>query len=218
MPIIWREKRTIEGKQFDGLVVFKSVRLVTEEGEREARLIDDLLSREMAKAVEELNSLDLLELRGKPGVLKLWYEVGRRLSFVDEIHIEPEDDRKFIWRALYDHAAGLVPGSPKKRANERLLNSHFYYCYLVGKLPWRFVESGGNWTAWVEFLDSERIRNDQRIIGWLGEKEKNVPGSKQNWLRPLTREIRRRFSTVDTTVLTEEELYAELEGVFAQVY
>ena len=151
-------------------------------------------------------------------MLKLWYEVGKRLGFIDEIRVEPEDDRKFIWRALYDHAGEFAPGTPKRRANERLLNSHFYYCYQIGKLPWLFVESGGNWTAWVEFLDSERIRNDPRIIEWLGEKGKDVSGSKQNWLRPLTREIRRRFSSIDTTVLSEEELNSELLEVFNEVY
>jgi hypothetical protein len=138
--------------------------------------------------------------------------------------IEPPEDRKIIWRDLYDHAPDLVPGPGRSRSERG--DGHFLYCAMLGRLEWDFVKSAGDWTSWTEFFDSERIRDDHRVLEWLAARsglhrspdwDRYTDSARQNWVRPLAREIRGRFRSRDTTVLTEAELYAELDEVFQAV-
>ncbi len=218
MAVIWREDRIIGGKQFAGVKVYKSDRFVTREAEGHAEQLDTALHDKLTAIEKDIRKLRLLDLKGKGGVLKLWYEVGQRLKFVDSLEVSPPEDKRYIWRALYDHAGDLAPGTPKVRANERWQNSHFFYCYRIGQFPWNFVEGAGNWTAWVEFFDSPRISQDSRIVEWLGSKTKVATGSKQDWLRKLTKEVRRAFQTTDTTVFSKDELYERLDAIFQKTY
>ena len=219
LAVIVREQRTIGGKDFLGLKVYKSGRFVTRSAEQKADALDKLLAKKMKEIESQVRKSGWLELKGKSGVARLWYEVGKRLAFVDRVSVEPEEDRKYIWRALYDHAGDLAPGPPNKRAEERYQTSHFYYCYRLGRFPWSFVSAAGNWTAWSEFFDSERIRADDRIIKWLGSKARKAhPKGLQDWLRSLTREVRRKFKNWDTREMSLEDLSTELEECFNQVF
>lgn len=219
MAVIIRENRTIGGKNFSGVKVFKSERFVTRDAEKKAEELDILLANKMRDLEWEVRTKGWLELKGKAGVVKLWHEVGKALSFIEKVSVEPEDDRKYIWRALYDHAGDLAPGTPNKRAEDRYLTSHFYYCFRLGRFSWDFVEKAGNWTAWVEFFDSERIRADERIINWLGSKARDEqPKGLQDWLRALTREVRRKFKNWDTREMITDDLNNELEECYAQVF
>lgn len=218
MAVIIREKRIIGGKEYPDVKVYKSDRFVTREARENAERLDNYLHEKMKEIENIMKKGSLLSLKGNPGVIRLWYEVGRRLSFVyDEKTIQSED-KKYVWRALYDHAGELAPGTPKVRANERWWCSHFFYCYQIGLFPWSFVKAVGNWTAWVEFLDSQRIRQDERIVKWLGMKAKKVSGGKQDWLRKLTKAVRHAFMNRDATVLTKDELHEELNKIFAETY
>lgn len=220
MAVIIREKRIIGGKEYPDIKVYKSDKdkFVTREAREKAEKLDKYLHENMKEIENLIKKENIISLKGKPGVIKLWYEIGKRLSFVyDEKTIQPED-RKYVWRALYDHAGELVPGTPKIRANERWWSSHFFYCYQIGLFPWSFVKAAGNWTAWVEFLDSQRIRQDERIVKWLGSKAKKVRGGKQDWLRKLTKSVRHAFMNRDTTILTRDELHEELNKIFAETY
>lgn len=218
MAVIIREKRIIGGKEYPDVKVYKSERFVTREARENAERLDKYLHEKMKEIENIMKKGSLISLKGKPGVIRLWYEVGRRLSFVyDEKTIQSEDT-KYVWRALYDHAGELAPGTPKVRANERWWSSHFFYCYQIGLFPWSFVKAVGNWTAWVEFLDSQRIRQDERIVKWLGMKAKKVAGGKQNWLRKLTKAVRHAFMNRDATVLPKDELHEELNKIFAGTY
>lgn len=218
MAVIIREKRIIGGKEYPDIMVYKSDRFVTREAQEKAEKLDIYLQEKMKKIENQMKKEGLISFKRKTGVIKLWYEVGRRLSFVyDEKTIQSEDT-KYVWRALYDHAGELAPGTPKVRANERWWSSHFFYCYQIGLFPWSFVKAAGNWTAWVEFLDSPRIRQDERIVKWLGMKAKKVVVDKQDWLRKLTKTVRHTFTNRDTTVLSKDELHEELNKIFAETY
>jgi hypothetical protein len=218
MAVIIREKRIIGGKEYIDVKVYKSDRFVTREAREKAERLDKYLHEKMKEIENLMKKENLISLKGKPGVIRLWFEVGRRLSFVyDEKFIQSED-RKYVWRALYDHAGEFVPGTPKVRANERWWSSHFFYCYQIGLFPWSFVKAAGNWTAWVEFLDSQRIRQDERIVEWLGIKSQKVVGGKQDWLRKLTKAVRHALMNRDSTVLTNNELYEELNKIFEDTY
>jgi len=215
MAVIIRETRTIDGKP-EKVKVFKTKRLLTGEFREQAEKLDGFLSKKLKGIRNEMKESGLLNLKGKRGdVLKLWYEVGKRLEFVMDTSIVTAEDREFVWRAIYDHAGSLAPGPVTKRAEREPETSHFSYCYMLSRFPWEFVEMAGDWTSWSEFFDRKETKNDRRIIEWLGKraKESNFK-SRQNWLRPLTKAIHREFEKKDTTVFSNEELFEILDKVF----
>jgi hypothetical protein len=215
MAVIIREERIIGGKKEKNIKVFKSDRLLTTEARKQAEELDDFLSQKMDDIAGELKGLDLVKLKGKRrGVLKLWYELGMRLSFVMDTAIVMPEDRRHVWRALYDHAGDLSPGTPKTRASKGYRN-HFSYCYKIGQLDWDFVNGAGDWSAWVEFHDSQVIRDDGRIIKWLGLKSKDSSITGRGWLRPLAKSIRNSFKGMDTSIFSEKELFEKLEKIYA---
>jgi len=218
MPVIIRESRKIAGKVYDNIKVYKTNRPLTTEAKKQAEELDDFLSKKLSDILNDVKKKDLLKLKNKPGVLKLWYEVGKNLTFINNTSIIPPEDRKYVWRAIYDHANELKPGQLNVRAINRPENSHFAYCYNLSKYTWDFVKNAGNWTAWVEFFDSLVLREDTRIIEWLGNIQNFSTGSRQNWLRKLTRKIRREFKNKDTKVFSDSELQNKLEEFLITVY
>lgn len=224
MAIIIKEKRQIAGREIEVKVYKTREAILSKEERRQAEELDTFLHQKMKQVESTLRKEGLLDLKGRKGVLRFWFELGKRLKFVDSSPLISEADRRWLWRALYDHAPELAPGPPSVRANERPENSHFYYCYrLATKFPdFSFVESAGDWTAWAEFLDSPSISNDQRIIEWLATKQEHAPRAKQDWLRRLTREIRHEFpnkgAKTDTLVFGDKELNECLEEIYARTY
>lgn len=226
MAVIIREKRKIAGKEQIIKVYQRNSEDILSKDERErADGLDHFLQKQMQAIERKLQKMGLLDLKGKRGVLRLWFELGKELGFIDKCTLIHETDKRWLWRALYDHAPNLAAGPPKVRANERPENSHFHYCYLLAKKfpDFKFVESAGDWTAWAEFLDSPSISEDHRIIEWLASKQHEYGTSaNQNWLRKLTRAIRHEFpykgAKTDTRLFSDAELVQRLESVFRQIY
>jgi len=153
-------------------------------------------------------------LRGRPQVLQLWYEFGSRLDFINDFKLSPTA-KKFIWRAIYDHTKKLYnhSGDIPIRFLRAPSTSEISYAYMIGSMEWHFVNSAGNWTAWVEFLDSEVMRTDNRIIEWIKDLQVKTP-LQGGFLRELNKAIRRRFSGVDTQSMDDSELIKILEHIF----
>jgi len=218
MAVIIRETRMIDGKP-ERVKVFKTKRLLTGELREQAKTPDEFLSKKVSEIEEEMKSTGLLKLKGKKGeVVKLWYEVGKRLDFVTDTSMVAAEDREFVWRAIYDHVRELHRGPIPERVKRDPETSHFSYCYKLSRFPREFVEMAGDWTSWSEFFDRKETKNDLRIIEWLGKKakESNV-SARQNWLRPLTKAIHKEFENRDTTVFSVEELYERLDKIFAEM-
>jgi hypothetical protein len=217
MAVIIREERTIDGKP-ETVKVFKTKRLLTGKLRKQAEKLDEFFSKKMKETEQEMKKTRLLKLKGKKGhVLKLWHEVGKRLNFVMDTSIISPEDREYVWRAIYDHAGELAPGSLTERVKRDPETSHFSYCYKLSRFPWEFVEMAGDWTSWSEFFDRKETKNDPRIIEWLGKKSKESDVSgRQNWLRPLTKAIHREFEKRDTSVFSIDELYERLEKIFSE--
>jgi len=176
--------------------------------------------RKKIKQIEqEMKDAGFLSLKREKGkAIKLWYEVGKRLEFVMDTSVVAAEDRKFVWRAIYDHAGELAPEPLAKRVARDPEMSHFLYCYKLSRLPWELVEMTVDWTSLSDFLGRKEVENDSRIIEWLGEKAKNsnVFG-KQNWLRLLTKRIHEKFQNTDTIVYSREELYENLDRIFKDI-
>jgi hypothetical protein len=226
MAVIVRESRVVGGQLRAGIKVYKSQRFVTAESRAQADRLDAELAASMTRITEQLRASGALQLKGRPGVVRLWWELGRYLQdLVPRLDVGREDDRPFLWRAIYDHAPELVPGKIGARA-DRLTNSHFYYCFQLGQFEWETVESFGDWTSWVEFFDSERIRNDPRIAEWLGSRIARPPsekwadlmrGNRMAWFRRLAKAIRTEFDRRDTTAMTRGELEQELDDLVGRI-
>lgn len=225
MAVIVREERRIGDGIVPGIAVYQSSRPVGTAARAQAQRLDLELGARMRWVTEEVRRDGWLALKGRPGVVRLWWEVGRRLrGFADDLDVGPEEDRQFLWRAMYDHAGDLVPGKVGARAG-RHLNSHFYYCYLLGRYDWQTVEAFGDWTSWVEIFDSLRLRDDPRVIDWLAARAgSNQPGwreyvgtNRMGWFRPLAKAIRARFANRDSRGLSIPELEAELDAVFDEL-
>lgn len=224
MAVIVRETRPIGGEART-VDVYLSTRPVGDAQREQALKLDESLRKGMAQLTNEVRDEGYLGLKGRPGVVRLWWEVGWRLRrLVDPLDVGPEEDRQYVWRAIYDHAPDLVPGAIGSRA-ARLLNSHFRYCYLLGAFDWATVRDFGDWTSWVEVFDSERIRNDPRIADWLVARVTR-PGpawatfaseNRMAWFRPLAKALRARFDHRDSGVLDVTELYAELDETASSV-
>lgn len=214
MAVIIREERTIGGKKFLGTKVYKTIKLaLTDTAKKQAEKLDEFLSKELHKIEKEAEKKGLLELKGKDGALELWFFVGTRLQFIDNPEIVLPEDKKYIWRAIWDHTKELAPGEINTRSGTN--RDHFLYCYRIAKFNWEIVECGGNWRAWVEFLDSPKINVDDRILDWVGIKMMQV--KEKNWVRILNRKLRRTLKNKDTSFLNKEELYELLERSWKEV-
>jgi hypothetical protein len=232
--VIVREEISVGGKRvLPKIYKSESQRPLTKSAKDQAQKLDDLIGTRMQHIESEMRTLKLLELKGHRGVLRLWYEVGKRLSFVESTDLVSNEDRKYIWRALYDHAGELAPVNPRPdqaaiaqyRRAENVRN-HFRYCYLIATKfsDIDFVESVGDWSSWIDLLDSPTIQHDERILEWIASKQ---PGplrhsTRKDWLRKIINGIRREFpaagAMTDTTVLDDDELKQRLETMYRKIF
>jgi hypothetical protein len=233
MAVIIREKRSIAGKEQIVKVYQRSSEDLLSKQEREqADELDLFLEQRMQAIEQKLQKMGLLDLKGKRGVLRLWFELGKQLGkFVERSNLVSAEDRKFIWRALYDHAGKLAPNPPyqgsnppqNRRADDP--RNHFRYCFLLAKKfpDFKFVENVGDWSSWIDLLDSPTIRNDERILEWIASKQQSsTEDSRVDWLRKIINGIRREFpaagAMTDTSVLSNKELKEKLEKMYRSVF
>jgi hypothetical protein len=222
MAVIVRERRVIGGQEFSDVKVFLSNKDAITKAERQrAEQLDSFLDETMRRTIKEAQRRGLLSLKGKPGVLPLWYFVGGQLAaFIDRPDIVPPEDKKFVWRALWDHAGELAPGdSDRKSRKVGLARDHWRYCYLVYKKSKGSIdhaERAGTWRTWVEFIDRVETRNDERILDWFERVVERAPP--KGWLRILTKAVHEDLNRVHTSVLTTEELEDRLERIWAHSF
>lgn len=225
MPVIVRETREIDGK-LQTVKIYRTDRLLTREAKEQAEKLDLLLQEKMKEIETAITKKNLLRLKGTRGVVKLWYEVGKSLSFANDPNTVLLEDQKYIWRAIYDHAGNLIPGPGRSRA-EHYERNHFRYCSLLANFDWDFVKAAGNWRSWVEFFDSEKIREDPRIIEWLQKRSSEQPnqewkefaeGAKPSMFRRLTKAIRQDLKDKETSVFSSSELFSKLDNIFNETF
>lgn len=218
IAIIVREEQTIGGETVE-VKVYKTDGPLTKAKREQAEELDKLIETRMAETIEEVRDKGLLALVGRPGVLKLWWHVGRRLQFLAETDMIGPNDWKYVWRAVHDHAGPLLTGPMPERTKNRPKTSYFRYMSLLGTLEWDQVLALETWTTWCEVFDSRPIREDVRIVRWLGTvTERRGEQGLQEWIRPLNRGIRNELKNTDTSVLPEGELHERLESIYQRVH
>jgi len=217
MAIIIRESKSLPNGEVAIVKQYISdISPLTGDLRKKAEEYDLLIEKKVVDIEEEIDKLNLFELRNRPQVLKLWYEFGKRLKFIDDFELSPTA-MKYIWRAIYDHTKKLYdhPREIPVRLLRAPTTSNLSYSYLIGNMDWEFVNAAGNWTAWVEFLDSEVIRNDKRIQKWIKDLQVRVP-LQGGFLRILNRTIRRNFDGIDAPSLPNDGLVAKLEEILEE--
>lgn len=216
MAVILRETLNIYGKEYPDRKIYKSSSgLVTKADEEKADELDRLIEEKVKEAKYVVAREGLVRRKGKKGVLKLWYTIGKALQFVGDPSVVSPEDRQFILEAIWYHmekqAPELIPGEQIKRRGT--YRDHFSQCYKLARFPWGAVEKGGNWSNWQEFFDSETDK-DERILTWIlrkTRKEKIL----NNWLKTFYRDLKKRVSGKVTTVFTDEELGRLLNEIWA---
>lgn len=205
---------------------YKSTRgAITAADKKLADQNDAELERKFRAIEVEMVKRDLLRLKKTRHVLKLWWELGRKLSFLRNMDVGDERDRIWLWRACYDHCGKLNPskdGTLSVRARNRLKSSHFRYAELLGRLDWSTAKAIGLWDSWSGICDSECFQNDERFVIWFEDRVRKPksPVSRllktrkhQDLFRDLAKRIRHRFKKMDTSVLSPKELFVELDEV-----
>ena len=216
MAILIRETRIIDGQEFCDVKVYKSDKFpISPNEEKQALKLDHFISELFIELLVKVKKNGLINLRNKPGVIELWYFVGNQLKFIDNPRLVEPGDKKFIWKAIWQHAGVLAPGEMKTRAGTN--RDHVLDCYKLAKYDWDLVISAGSWRTWIDFFDSPIMNNDF-VMEWF---EKRVPQFKKlgirNWLRKFLKCARNRFYNVDLSFLTRGEINGALDDVFDQL-
>jgi hypothetical protein len=206
-----------------GQKIYKTLGYMAYQDKERADKLDDFLRKEVSRMEERLATDGLLDLKGRPGAVKLWFNAGLELrklwSKVRRDFQLPDTFITIFLKAVYDNSIRLKPASSRA---ERLGNSLFYYCYLISGLPWEMVEASGNWGEWSDFLDSKRIRDDPRIVNWFIDRKvmdcwKERKLTRHKWFKRITKAIRNDLKQIDTTVLEKDELYEKLDKILLEV-
>jgi len=216
MAVIIREEKILDGKKFDDVKVYKSDRFpITSKEELEAEKLDEYLSNFFVSLNKEFKENGLIKLKGKNGVLELWYNVGQRLSFIDDPKILYPGDKKYIWSALWYHAGEIAPGDAKTRAGTS--RDHFSFCYRIAKYDREFVFSAGTWRDWMDFFDSPILSN-KYILEWFEKKSISIKKlGVKNWLRDVIKLIRNKYQNIDLEFLKKEEIFLELDIILDEI-
>jgi len=212
MAVIVRKK---DSSSNSDEIIYRNIKHPISEDEiKSAEKLDSFLSHKMHSINDDLLSRGLLD--SKQGDIKRWYALGEHLTtFVDNPSIIKIEDRmqdRYIWEALWFHSPlGVKPGP--ENTNTGTARDHFRLCYELQKIPFE-IAAQFTWSDWVNFLETPSVIDDSRITDWVWKK---LTGSKRNTLRYFTKVIRRQFRKRDLSVLSDKELFDELENAWSQV-
>lgn len=207
----------------DGRRIYKTLGYMAYEDKERADRLDSFLKKQVGQIEERLTAEGLMDLKGRPGAVELWFRVGLELRKLwDKVRKDfklPDTFITLFMKAVYDNSNRMKPASSRA---ERLRNSHFYYCYLIAGFPWERVEASGNWGEWSDFLDSKRIRDDPRILNWFVDRKvmdyrKEQRLTRHQWFKKITKVVRNELRHIDTRVLKKNELYQKLDKILLEV-
>ena len=200
---------------------YPSVEVVTQKKILDAELQDRKIKEKICSIEDNARKKSLLKLKGKKkDVVKLYHYVGSQLKpFIESLNLNL-DDKKYIWGAINYHAKELKLDGKIRLDRDRGHGNTWRYCIRLAE----YSEEDAfelDWTQWVELFDTTLAQNDSRIIDWIIStkreyyKGKEIDGGLQDWFRILRKSITNHISKkvkLDTTYLTEGELYAELNA------
>jgi len=211
----------------DGTIetTYPSVEASTPAQIEESKIVDIKIKEKICGIEDNARKKSLLQLKGKKkDVVRLYHYVGSELKpFLDGLKLNL-DDKQYIWGAINFHAKELKLDGKIRLDRDRGHGNTWLYCCKLAK----YSEKDAfelDWTQWVELFDTTLAQNDDRIIDWIiavkrKHYDKSRDGGLQNWFRILRKSVTEHISKkqkLDTTYLTKDELYAELDAALNAV-
>lgn len=148
----------------------------------------------------------------RPGDARMWRTLGEELDTICKIYsVENARERQWLWEAIQNlYASDFI----KKKERGRTRN-HFEYCYQLAQFPAEFSDQI-NWSEWVYFFDSRAVREEQRTVAWLKRKVETNTTVDRREFRRFIEKLNKRIQRLDTSVLTDDELFGIYDSVWNQ--
>lgn len=203
MAVIVRE--TIDlGAGPQEVKVFLPKGMLSKSEREQAERLDEYLSKLLPRIYEDMKKEGSLS---GPQLLK-WYNLGRRLQFVDDPSLVAPDDlqRDNIWRAIREHCPKELTPSLQRRGGrdtqperEGHRRDHYHCCYEAGKLSWESISKIQRWSDWMSLFEVPGILRDPRIPKLVIEAIAGIghPLTRPEF-RKLLKALRKPFSTRPT--------------------
>lgn len=149
----------------------------------------------------------------RPGDARMWRTLGEELGRICKTYsVENARERQWLWEAIQNlYASDFI--KKKERGKTR---NHFEYCYQLAQFPSEFSDQI-NWSEWVYFFDSRAVREDQRTVVWLKRKVEASSAVDRREFRRFIERLNKRIQKLDTSVLTDDELFEIYDSVWSQV-
>jgi len=226
MAVIVRE--TIDlGAGPQKVKVFLPKGMLSKSEREQAERLDERLSKLLPRIYEDMKKEGSLS---GPQLIK-WYNLGRRLQFVDDpSRVAPNDLLQgYIWRAIRDHCPKELRPSPQRRGErdtqperEGHRRDHYSCCYEAGKLSWESISTIQRWSDWMSLFEAPGIPRDPRIPKLVLEAIAGIghPLTRPEF-RKLVKALRKPFSTRPTyrepSEFTDERLRALISEALREV-
>lgn len=201
-------------------VMRSSSEILSDELQKKATDLDVYLMEKIPEIEQELITLGLLgknvpkdqSKQGRGNVL-LWHALGTRFDELCETNrINGRTHRRWLWEAIENiYATQRIIRSARGRGR-----IHFEYCYRLSKFPLEFADQL-NWSEWSYFFDSRTVREEPRVDKWLFfliEKKEKITRKK---FRQFVQHLNKRTKKLDTSVLSDEELFEIYDKVWYDV-
>jgi len=204
------------GKDEAGSLIIRSMVFpLTDEQIAQAKKLDRYLSIRVPEIERELKEEARKAKRKKlrQGDVLSWHSLGAKLRAIcEEYSINAARERQWLWQSLQNlHASDFI--KKKERGKTR---NHFEYCYELSRFPIEFA-SLIKWSEWVYFFDSRMVREDSRVTDWLYKKAQADQSLGRQHFRRFVQKLNKRIGHLDTSVLTDGELFAICDTVWGEV-
>ena len=196
------------------LVIHSMVFPLTERQIEQAKKFDKYLSVRIPEIERELKAEARRAGRKKQGQgdVLTWHLLGSKLRDICvEYSINTARERHWLWESLQNlHASDFI--KKKERGKTR---NHFEYCCELARFPIYFA-SRIKWSEWAYFFDSRTVREDRRVTDWLYKKAEGDNSLGRQQFRRSVQKLNKKIEKLDTSVLTEEELFAICDSVWRE--
>jgi hypothetical protein len=179
--------------------------------EAEAKELDEFLSKRIPALEKELEKLQPgLERPQAQGNVSVWYSLGLGLRAIcEEKDMDGVRERRWLWEAIQN----LYATDRIKRVSRGPTRNHFEYCYRLSAIP-RDAAEQVNWSEWVFFFDSRTVREEPRIDLWLRRRIIAGENIDRAFFRQFTRNLNQRIRRLDTSVLSDGELFKLYDSIW----
>jgi len=191
--------------------------LITQKEKKKADKLYLELKISLKKLEESLIERGLITPGGvKKDALRVWFEVGRLLNRIGKRYkILGSSEEKYYWRSIYNHVSNLLQKEHFPKRSEDWKVNHFRLCGIMAKRSWNEVKKVGPWSIWRDIFDNKKILEDSRVFDWTVNRISRLrnKGWSHKKIRVFLYAISGRIKDLETSILTNKELYKKLEEI-----